>query len=487
MGRVPRKKSPPKEKPPPQVNLEPFQTAVNEAAAQVRTLWLGYIALLAYLFIAVEAVTHRDLLLQNPVKLPVLNVDLPLVGFFTVAPVFLLINHFYVLLQLMGLGRRIREFNDEMAKTELDEDDRHRARRKLNTFVIVQMLAGTREERELLTGTFLRAIALITLVIAPVALLLTIQLQFLPYQYEPVTWLHRIVLGIDLALLWTFWPSMRLGDWAPWRGTPARATMVAVVMLFACAIATFPGEFADGGMKAADWRRPGDSYLSSIKGWLFGSFEIGELVEIEDFVEPIIQILAEGTKHQALIPFSRTLDLADKKTLIDLDKFDKIRRRHKENNDRLEPWQTDRTLSLRERSLRGAILDRSDLRNVDLYGASLQGASLRSASLQGASLDSASLQGASLDSASLQGAALFEASLQGASLDSASLQGASLDSASLQDASLDSASLQGALLGRAKLQGASLVGASLQGALLGRRQASRARRLSAPACRARRF
>ena len=220
MGRAPQKTSAPKETPPPKENLEPFRTAVNEAAAQVRTLWLGYIALLAYLFIAVGAVTHRDLLLQNPVKLPVLNVDLPLVGFFTVAPVFLLINHFYVLLQLMGLGRRIREFNDEIATTGLGEDERRRERRKLDTFVIVQMLGGTREERDRLTSRFLRAIALITLVIAPVALLLTIQLQFLPYQYWPVTVMHRVALGIDLALLWTFWPSIRLGDWAPWRGTP---------------------------------------------------------------------------------------------------------------------------------------------------------------------------------------------------------------------------------------------------------------------------
>ncbi len=63
MGRAPKKKPPPKKTPPPKIDLEPFQKAVNEAAARVRGLWLGYIALLAYLFIAVGAVTHRDLLL----------------------------------------------------------------------------------------------------------------------------------------------------------------------------------------------------------------------------------------------------------------------------------------------------------------------------------------------------------------------------------------------------------------------------------------
>jgi len=441
MGRAPKKK------PPPENNLEPFQKAVNEAAARIRGLWLGYIALLAYLFIAVGAVTHRDLLLQNPVKLPVLNVELPLIGFFAVAPIFFLINHFYLLLQLLGLGRRIRRFNDEIAKSGLGEEDRWDERSKLDTFVIVQMLGGTREERQQLTGKFLKAIALITLVIAPVTLLLTIQLQFLPYQYWLVTWMHRIALGIDLALLWAFWPSIRLGDWAPWRGTPVRATAVLVVLFFSFVIATFPGEVADGGIRAEDWRKPQDSYLSLLKGWLFGDLET-------------------GTTRQRLIPFSRALDLPGDKTLIDLDKFDKIRRRHRDNKDQLKPWQTDRTHSLRERNLRGAMFDRSDLRNVDLFKARLQGASLRAASLQGASLDLASLQGASLRFASLQGASLDFASLQGASLGGARLQGASLGGARLQGASLGGANLQGAWLARARLQGASLFNADLQGASL---------------------
>jgi len=192
-------------------DLSAYRQAVNGAAARVRGLWLGYIALLAYLFIAAGAVTHRDLLLENPVKLPVLNVELPLVGFFAVAPVFFLINHFYLLLQLWGLGRRIGEFNDALSGAGLGEDAERRERRKLDTFVVVQMLAGTAEERRRLTGLFLWTIALITLVIAPVALLLFIQLQFLPYQNERVTWLHRGVLGADLVLLWMFWPSIRQG------------------------------------------------------------------------------------------------------------------------------------------------------------------------------------------------------------------------------------------------------------------------------------
>ena len=138
-------KNPPEETKKPPIDLAPFQRAVNEAESRVRGLWIGYIALVAYLFIAIGAVTHLDLLLANPIKLPVLNVELPLIGFFAVAPALFLVNHFYVLLQLLGLSRRIREFNDELAIANLDNKSRRRERRRLDTFIIVQMLAQTRQ------------------------------------------------------------------------------------------------------------------------------------------------------------------------------------------------------------------------------------------------------------------------------------------------------------------------------------------------------
>jgi hypothetical protein len=39
-------------------------------------LWLSYLFVLFYLAIAVGSVTHRNLLLESPVKLPFLNLDL---------------------------------------------------------------------------------------------------------------------------------------------------------------------------------------------------------------------------------------------------------------------------------------------------------------------------------------------------------------------------------------------------------------------------
>src|SRR5262249_32350956 len=132
-------------------------------------------------------------------------------------------------------------------------------------------------------------------------------------------------------------------------------------------------------------------------------------------------------------------------------------------------------LVLRERNLRYALLNRSDLHRADLTWADLRAAQmwrtvvrgkLNDTQLQGAVLKEAELQGAHLASASLQSADLSLAELQGANLSYAKLQGANLRGARLQGADLRFAQLEGADLEGAQLQDADLEGAELQGAVL---------------------
>src|ERR1700730_1907658 len=68
-------------------DLEALQKNVEDAAAVSTGFWLSYLFVLFYIAIAAGAVTHKDLLLESPVKLPFLNVELPLVAFFFLAPI----------------------------------------------------------------------------------------------------------------------------------------------------------------------------------------------------------------------------------------------------------------------------------------------------------------------------------------------------------------------------------------------------------------
>jgi uncharacterized protein YjbI with pentapeptide repeats len=399
-------------------DLQALQKSIEDTAAVGGGLWLSYLFVLFYLGIAASAVTHVDLFLQNPVKLPFLNIELPLLAFFFLAPLLFVITHAYTLVNLALLADRVNQFHSELRDQLADPGLTARASkiraalaRQLPSNIFVQFLGGPDEIRTGAFGWLLAAILWVTLVVAPIALLLLLQIQFLPYHSRWITWTTRVGLILDLGLLWWLWRNIlrRRANRASarrWRTQIAIATAFSVsIILFAGAVATIPGEW--GKTIPGKWEIP--------KTLVLPEFNLYEALKIED-----------------------PQKVAWKQYLIDL----------------------------RDRDLRGALLDRAILKKADLRSAQLQGASLYGAQLQGASLFRAQLQGASLDGAQLQGASLFRAQLQGASLDKAELQGASLESAELQGASLDKAELQSASLNYAQLQGASLDGAQLQGASL---------------------
>src|SRR5262249_9891867 len=185
---------------------------VVDAASVGAGLWFSYLFVLLYLLIAVGGVTHRDLFLESPVKLPFLNVELPLLGFFALGPAIFLVVHSYVLLHFVLLAGKVGDFDAELRAQITDEEVRRRLRRQLPSNIFVQFLAGSREVRTGILGFLLKLITWISLVLGPIALLVFFELQFLPYHDESITWWHRIAVLADLVLLWMLWPSIARGE-----------------------------------------------------------------------------------------------------------------------------------------------------------------------------------------------------------------------------------------------------------------------------------
>ena len=427
-------------------DLEAIKKAVDDTAFVSGGLWLSYIFVLFYLAVAVGAVTHVDLFFEKPVRLPFLGIELPLVAFFLLAPILFVIVHAYTLVHLVMLTDKAKRYHEALnvqirdanGEAERRKATRDKLRRQLPSNIFIQFLAGPTDLRESAFGWLLRAIAWITLVVAPALLLLMIQIQFLPYHSGLVAWTQRIALLFDLALVWWLWPKVLSGGESD--ATAPAASLIAVgigllfslfAIAFSCAIATFPGERQEDLL--AKWDRP--MWAVTAHNRLFSA-------EPDEFT------------HRRF-PFSNTLVLPGLNVYegLGIDDPEKAK------------WR-DFVFRPRGRDLRGAIFAFASLPRVDFTGANLRGARLSGAQLQGASLHLAQLQGASLDSAQLQGASLDSAQLQGASLNWAQLQGANLFGAQLQGASLRLAQLQGAWLEGAQLQGAWLAGAQLRGALV---------------------
>src|SRR5881396_3763077 len=74
-------------------DVEALEKSLNDSATRVSTIWVSFLIFSLYLLTAATTVTHRQLFLAEPVKLPVLNIELPLSGFFFLAPILFVIFH----------------------------------------------------------------------------------------------------------------------------------------------------------------------------------------------------------------------------------------------------------------------------------------------------------------------------------------------------------------------------------------------------------
>ena len=71
---------------------------------------------------AAGAVTHADLFFENPVKLPFLNIELPLLAFFFLAPILFLVVHAYTLVHLVMLTDKAKRFHQAL-RDRIGDDD----------------------------------------------------------------------------------------------------------------------------------------------------------------------------------------------------------------------------------------------------------------------------------------------------------------------------------------------------------------------------
>jgi len=253
-------------------DLDAVRKSVDDAASISGTLWFSYLFTLLYIAIAAGAVTHKDLLLENPVKLPFLNVELPLVAFFALAPILFIIAHAYTLMHFVMLAAKVGTYDTELRKKPFGteaEETRLGLRRQLPSNIFVQFLAGPSDIREGGLGWRLKAVAWISLVVGPVLLLLLIQIQFLPYHLEWVTWVQRFAVLADLTLLWFLWPAVLASRSAIrwprlWRYPVLTLASLAPIGL-AFVAARFPGEWLDSKYGAKKWIRPTPSLLGSAR------------------------------------------------------------------------------------------------------------------------------------------------------------------------------------------------------------------------------
>ena len=502
----------------PQVLLD----VANQSSERLAVQHTAFIAACAYVLVIVFGTTDLDLLIGKGIKLPFVDVEMPIVGFFAFTPFILVLAHFNLLLQLQLLSRKLFVFDAAVQQDEVIGGLRDR----LHIFPFTYYLVG---QPSPLVKPFLAVMTSITLVLLPLFVLFALQLEFLAYQEESVTWLQRIAIWLDVVLITLFWPTILhpKDDWKSyWRAliaahVPRRWVWVSFLLLFAgftiilfavdekiaiagmvvLLLSVLSFQFRDNKLKRSPRRYKVIfslvvALILALAVWvLAGGVDVpwlpGEKSDIIFFCLSFLIPIVVSWHYQAprgsfalllTLLMGSLLPLA---LMVDEEHFEQLvvgRQSFRTQHTLLSGLLMDkRRLDLDEQLLfvkppkpETLALIRSGkweegLRQVEpinLKGRNLRHAALYKAMLIGADLRMVQLQGADLFLAKLQGAKLGGAGLQSANLVGAGLQGADLDGAKLQGADLVGARLQGADLGGAELQGANLSRAKLQGANL---------------------
>jgi uncharacterized protein YjbI with pentapeptide repeats len=479
--------------------------AINDAASYCRTLWAAFIGYAATLFILTSGTTHEALLRRTPVKLPLFDVDsgIPLLLFYVIAPLLLVLFHLNLLMKLQDLRVRVHELIVPLNYVDDDnaQFERNRLRRRLMAFDYATLNAGLVTDRR--ERVLLRVVTDTTVFIVPVLLLLFVQLQFLPYHDWKISWLHRAFVVIDLTLiayiqLWLGTkrgPAQSTPDAAPTASdqrnsgrifsvTPrsvAMGALFAVPVLVCTIVLAFPGEPLDVFWKAAS----PSPYSPLAGGDIAEKFGVRRSLYLSDRTlwaqdppEDVVQALSEDAtiialhgeedaspqvartvqriRNAALSLRGRNLSHAnfENSSLIAVDFSPNL------NTEQMRAFQgladaAERASSFADPNngtdisgasfsgadLRGALLPYARATAVNFRGANLQSSDLTHGQFQGSDFSTAQIQEANFTGARLQGALFRDAQLQGAVLTRTQLQGANLDHAQLREANFTGAAV----------------------------------------------
>jgi hypothetical protein len=76
---------------------EPHYEGLISSMRHARNRLLFFILFAAYNFLAILGTTDKMLYMETPLKMPLLNIELPLLAFYAVMPLFLLVSYFHLL------------------------------------------------------------------------------------------------------------------------------------------------------------------------------------------------------------------------------------------------------------------------------------------------------------------------------------------------------------------------------------------------------
>ena len=427
----------------------------DDLARKLRASLLVTMLFFAYSLLAVLSTTDMILLREEVIALPIIQAIVPIVEFYYITPLFLVLLHLYLLSKLILYTREI--YDTEQTFRE--------AQGWFGKGLIILFLFEQKNHiHEVKNGSFIKffifTIFILIFIVIPLSILLIMWIRFLAYQDIMITLWHIALIVFDLFFQFVFArnfchifrPEEKLSR------VPRGVILVCLASIYSLFFFVWKVLLVEHAHitiqnKVISLQVPPPAI-------------VGATIQFKSSLNPKIHCehvgyFELGLRHLNFADFGRSKFLC----------VNMIRTQLK-NSNLVDTYFIEADLTEANMSganLRGAVLSEANLDKANLSYARLQKAVLSGATLIEAKLIGADLRYAVLSTARLFGVDLSAAKLVGADLNMAELwwadlSGADLSEAELSEANLKWANLNMAVLLMADLSGAVLTGVDLTGA-----------------------
>jgi uncharacterized protein YjbI with pentapeptide repeats len=175
---------------------------VKADGAELRNFTITFLSLLLYVNLIIASTDAEQILRVAPVNLPLLNVPLPIIGFYGFLPWLILLFHLYLLVQHYLFSQQLYRFNDKLAQAP-DTIPAY-VRKNLGNLPFLHWMVG---QHGWMMQNVLTLITLVSLIFWPLATLLWLQMAILPYHSAVLLLWQRLALSMDVLLIAWLWPK----------------------------------------------------------------------------------------------------------------------------------------------------------------------------------------------------------------------------------------------------------------------------------------
>ena len=411
------------------------QSFILESIKQNRNRVLFFLAFVLYVLLTVLGTIDRDFFFESGISFPLLNIKLPLIAFYVVVPIIIILIHFNVLYlyqehqKLLQKHSKIKKFYSSMP---------------LGIFDMPIITKGT-------IHTLIKIFTYLVIYIMPLLTLYILWWHFNKYQSSFYSNLHLLYIAIDTLMLSYFLFSTKLGK------------ILSALLWVSFILATLLQMAINNEERAQSIIY---SNFPNLKKDTVKKFTKNYYPHLELSGEHLVSFNYNQLKTLQSLEKSKPLALLQAPLNLENRSFKYANFNHalligaNLNGCNLQG------ASFLSANLQGATMNKTNLQRSFLWGANFQETSIMQTNFQGANLTHINFKGLNVAWTNLPGVDLTFANLQGANFDSVNLQGSILEYANLQGANLKNTNLIGADLSNAYLQGANLTNANLQGAFL---------------------